>query len=80
MALCLELAALRAGIGKEVGPEVFRRMKAREFQRAGIGPDIIISAMGWSEDLEAFGLARRSGARWTLETLREASQGARDEA
>jgi hypothetical protein len=43
----LRLAAIRAGVRKKVHPRVFRRMKLRAFQEAGVREDVIASAMGF---------------------------------
>jgi hypothetical protein len=43
----LRLAAIRAGVRKVVHPRVFRRMKLRAFQEAGVREDAIANAMGY---------------------------------
>ena len=68
--LGLRLAALRAGIRKDVRPEAFRRRKHKVFHEAFVRPDVIVSALGWSSEL---GLARRRGYRHPAETLEEAA-------
>ena len=70
LALGLRLAALRAGIRKDVMPEAFRRIKIRTFHEACARPDVIVNALGWSQEL---GLARRRGYRHPAETLEEAA-------
>jgi hypothetical protein len=51
LALGLRLAALRAGIRKDVRPEAFRRMKHWTLQEAGARSDVIVNAMGWGPEL-----------------------------
>jgi hypothetical protein len=69
LALGLRLAALKAGIRKDVRPEAFRRMKHWTLREAGARPDVIVNSMGWGPEL---GLDRRNGYRHPVETLGEA--------
>ena len=69
-ALGLKFTALRAGIGKEAGPHTFRMMKIKDFQEAGMRPDVVMNALGWTRE---FGLAYGNGHRAPWETLEEAA-------
>ncbi len=68
--MCLHLAAHGARIRKRFDSGIFRRMKVRAFQEAGVGPYVVISTIGWTRE---FGVVGR-GCMGPLRALEEAAR------